>query len=463
MTMRERRTHVPVDVGYELTVGVDALGSDGDGICRIEGYVVLVPGVLPGERVRVAIRSAARKFGRGELLEVVQPSPDRVAPRCAHFLACGGCHLQHLAYDAQLRHKRERLQRTLDRALGTLAPVVAPALAPPEPWGQRHKIAVHLGHKDGRLVPCFHRLRSADYVPIDQCPASDEDGFDRALAAVRVLDQCLARTQTTSPRLPFRSVLVRQSAGTGESHVVIVGDRQPSFLPAAAAAIRRDGATTVSWNQNDGPDSQLLGRTTTILFGPLRIEELVGDVRYLISPDTFFQTSPRAAAELVRTVCDWLAPGPADTVVDLFCGGGLFALPLARTARFVVGVEQHPVALGDARAASAHNGIDNVELVRGTAAEQVGRLGRELPRPDLAVLDPPRQGCGGAVVRGLARLGPARIAYVACDPDTLAADLAAFAAAGYRCTAAVAVDMFAQTCHVEAVALLAPAGPPAPH
>jgi 23S rRNA (uracil1939-C5)-methyltransferase len=216
------------------------------------------------------------------------------------------------------------------------------------------------------------------------------------------------------------------------------------------------GATTVSSNVNDGPESRLLGTRTFHLAGPDRIEERIGDVSYCISPTAFFQTSPHAAGELVRLVREFLACKATDVVADLYCGGGLFSLALCASAREVIGIEESPIAIADAEAGQRRNRVRNVRFLRGPVEAHAQKLGGALPKPDLVVLDPPREGAGADVLQRIASLRPRKVAYVACDPSALARDLRQLHAHGYAATRVVPVDMFPQTWHVEAVALVEP-------
>lgn len=448
---------IPVARGDRLRLEVTALGDGPDGIARVGDYVVFVPGVLPGESADVRITKAARKFGRAELLAVHRASPDRVAARCRHFLVCGGCHRQHQACPAQLEQKRERVQRALSRALGAACPEVAPVLAG-APFGERHKVVLHLRNRTtGGLEGCFHLLRSPELVTVHECPASDARSFALAQTAVRELEAL--GHEAWDPDFArdglLRSVLVRR-ATTGEAHLLVVA-RRPHVpgLDRLAATLHGAGATTIAVNGNSGEFSQLLGPETRIVSGPPRIRERIGDVVHTISPDAFFQTSPRMAAHLVQLVVDWLAPAPGDDVLDLYCGGGLLTLPLARRARRAVGVERSARAIGDADAAARENGITNVAWRTTTAEQGLAACARgELPRPHLVALDPPRTGVPPEAVAALAAMRPRRIAYVSCDVQSLARDLRAFQDCGFGTRAVQPLDMFPQTAHVEAVAML---------
>lgn len=455
--MADRRP-APLARGDRATVDVHGFGDGPDGLCRLDDYVVFVPGVLPGERAVVDITSATRKFGRGTLVRVERASEERVVPRCAHFLACGGCHRQHQAYDGQLRSKQERLQKDLDWALGPGAVAVAPCVPAAAPYGERHKVAVHLLHDDrGRLVGGLHRARSPELEPIAECPASDPLAWDLVQDTVALLDRLGHRAWDPwfAPKELLRSVLVRATT-TGETHVVIVATRP--WIPGLDTILddlHAAGATSISLNHNDGDPARLLGRRTVPVSGrPFVLERLAG-LGYRLSPDSFFQTSPRMAERLVHHVRDWLAPGSDDVVADLYCGVGLFTLPLARHARQAFGIEVHGGAVDDARASAQANGLANATFRCGQVEGWLSACRRdELPRPSLAVVDPPRSGLPAAVVAELRALRPRRLAYVSCEPKALQRDLVALREAGFAVRTVTPFDMFPQTAHIEAVACL---------
>ncbi|GAB4138653.1 MAG: 23S rRNA (uracil(1939)-C(5))-methyltransferase RlmD [Planctomycetota bacterium] len=444
-----RPSHIPVRAGENLELAIERMADGPDGFARKGGYALLVEGGLPGERVLAKVTSAARRFGRARVVEVLSPSPDRVEPPCRHFADCGGCQWQHASLPAQRAWKRERLRSALAHALGDAAIEVGPCLFPAA--GRRHKIALHLRNRGRELQPCLHRRRSLDLVEILECPACDEEGLSLAFAAVDELSRLGEPAFDPERGGVLRSVLVRRSASTGESHVVVVATRRPRGIERAAERIQAAGASSVSWNQNDGPPGRLLGRRTFPLAGPRRIVERVAGIDLRISASSFFQTSPAAASMLVDRVIAGLQPTAADSAIDLFCGAGLFTLPLARSCEIALGVEQDEGAISDARESAAANGVANAEFVRGSA---LARLRRPLPRVSLAVLDPPRAGCGEEVARSLARLRVRRVAYVSCEPASLARDLASFAAQGLVPVSVTPVDMFPHTSHVEAVAIL---------
>lgn len=461
----------PVERGDLVEIEVSTFGDGPDAIGTVDGsdYVVFVPGVLPGERVRVCILSATRKFARGVVDRILTPVDERVDPVCRHFLDCGGCQRQHQEYGAQLREKTARLRSTLAHGLGDAVelPMLEPIPARP-PLGQRHKVALHLQGEAGRMRGGFHRLRSIETVWIRECPTADPLAWDLANEAVDALNELPhevlgggAWHPDWAPEGTLRSVLVRTTT-TGLAHLVIVS-RQP-FVPGIRRLVDRlhhAGATTISINHNPGDVSRLLGERTVVVSGHDRIEETIGDHRYSLSSTAFFQTSPQAAEALVDAVVQGLEPGPNDLIADLYCGVGLFSMPLAKRCRALLGIEIAERAVEDAEIAAVLNGVgDRVTFRAGPVERWLDRCGQDVPEPDLVVVDPPRAGLSEQVVEQLARLAPRRIAYVSCDLASLKRDAADLVAAGYGVRSLQVVDMFPHTSHIESVAIFEYRGAP---
>ncbi len=442
----------PVRVGEELTVRVDALGDGPDGLCRVGKYVLFVPGVLPGEVVRIRVRSAGRKFGRGELLGIDERSPDRVDPLCEHFGRCGGCDLQHLRYSAQLQVKTERLRKTLAHALGREVPELAPMQGPTDPWGQRTKIVLMTQTQRGRLIGGLMARGTRELVEIRECPVSEPKGFATALAALDVAARLgWEGWAPLTDHGTLRAVVVRADPVSGTSQLGYVVRRPP---PRAAEIVPGFGARLpagIAVHENDGPAERLLGRDTRLLHGEERLACTLGGVRYLCSPGAFFQTSHWGAGFLVEAVRRLVAPPPDATILDLYCGGGLLAMALADRVQEVVGVEENPRAARDAQASAEANHFVNFRMLRGPVEVHLRKLP---PRPHAVLLDPPRDGAAPEVLRAIAGLQPKKIFYVSCAPEALACDLIGLGAAGYAPTTIEPFDMFPMTHHVEAVVLL---------
>jgi 23S rRNA (uracil1939-C5)-methyltransferase len=410
----------------EFELDLDAMAFGGEAIGRVDGQVVFVPYALPGERVRVAIERAKKGYSRTRLLEVLRPGPERVAPPCPNFGACGGCQYQHVSYPAQLRYKQEVVVEQLQRIGGfaDAAALVRPTLGMVAPWEYRNHARFSLGRRYGELG--FTRKETHRLLRIDYC-----------WLMVPQINRALDLLQRRCRGLASHQVTIRQSPRTGQLLV------QPA-IPEVPEL----------------PTGQ-----------PYLEEELLGQ-RFRVAPSAFFQINTRpedralpaslavpwltaregtwSMAELLAlTVLDRLGPAPLERVVDAYCGVGTFAVLLAGRAGEVVGIEESPAAVRDARHNAAH--LPNVRFEEGKTEEVLPRLTGPV---NAVVLDPARVGCHPAVLDALLALRPPRLVYVSCDPATLARDLKLLVAGGYALQSVEPLDLFPQTAHVESVSLL---------
>jgi 23S rRNA (uracil1939-C5)-methyltransferase len=422
------------------------------------GYMLFAAGVIPGEEVEVEVVNAGARHGRARLLGVLKPSPDRVAPKCRHFGTCGGCSWQHLAYPAQLRAKEALVRSALSHALGRPAPV-RPARGLSPPWGFRNKVHYTVGrNRRGETLVGHLAARSRDVVPISECPVHSERG-NRVAFALRdaLLRYRIPPAEGDPPRRGIaRHLLVRTGESTEEALAVLVAAREE--FPgrdevAAAMGEPSSGASGFFVNVNDREGSQILGRVTVALGGRERLLETVGGASFFVSPVSFFQTSVRAAEALLAVVLEAVGEG-AGSVLDLYAGVGLFAIPLGMRGAKVVAVEENPLAVRDGIRSVKKNALSRVRFFAGRAEEHARRLGGEREF-DAVILDPPREGASERVLGAIAsQIRAPRVVYVSCDLRALGRDLKFLAGAGYRLEAVTPVDMFPHTAHVETVAVL---------
>jgi 23S rRNA (uracil1939-C5)-methyltransferase len=449
-----------VSIATRTIVELGEMTLDGDVTARLpDGTTVLVELGIPGERVELRSMSS-RDRRRAQIERIVTPAPSRVTPRCRHFGPCGGCAWQHIAYEEQLALKRRMCERLLADALGADAPPVDPTLAATGreggPWGYRNKVHFVFTERAGTLALGHFRRRSSEVLPVDECPVHAPDGNAIAFRTVEELGR--AGIPPASPDLARGTLrhLVVRVASTGERLLTTVvrrlDRRVPDTLVRAVPAARDETSLHVNLHPEDDP--YLFGETTKKVRGRDRLREQLGGVSYLLSPTAFFQTNVAAAEVLVRLVTG-AVPAGAATVLDLYAGAGLFALPLARRGLRVTAIEEHPGAVADGVAARRLNGIDGARC-RFVAARVEDAIKRPLPSPpDVVILDPPRGGCERRVLQHvLARLRAPRVIYVSCNPAALAADLAIARDGGYRAERVQPVDMFPHTPHIEAVAVL---------
>ncbi|MGB0678350.1 MAG: class I SAM-dependent RNA methyltransferase [Polyangiales bacterium] len=393
---------VPTPYAYhqELELDIDALSNLGVGIGRMEGWVVMVPFALPGERVRARVWKNHRNYSEADLLQVLRPSPTRVEPRCPLFGQCGGCQYQHLAYTAELEVKRSQVQEQLLR-LGGVELTVAQVYPSPSPYGYRSKLTPHYARpRAGQpLAIGFQAAGRRSVVDVPQCPL--------ATAAINaVLPAARQALQTRVPP-PKRggTLLLRDVDGA------VVTDPK-------------------AW-----------------------VETKVGPLRFRFCAGEFFQNNPAVLPAMLEHAVQ-AARGPGlDTLLDLYCGVGSFALWAAPHFRQIRGIEVSAAAIDCARHNAALNGIAHVDFIAGDAAH----IFANAPAPaaqTAVILDPPRRGCSPDFIAQLLAFQPARIVYVSCDPATFARDMRLLHEGGYRLQAVQPFDLFPQTRHVEVVGTL---------
>jgi 23S rRNA (uracil1939-C5)-methyltransferase len=440
--------------GDELELVVDSLAHGGSGVARLEGYVVFVAGGMPGDRVRAVVGKAKRAYAEARLVEVLEPSADRVPAVADH----PGAPWQVLPYERQLEIKAEQVADAMAR-IGRLEGFEQEPIVPAEQlWRYRNKLEYSFGTGDaGELVCGFHAPGRFDQiVPVYDNKLASERGNEvreQALAWCRHAghDAWDRRAHTGF----LRNLVVREGRRTGEIQVRLV--TSPGRIDGTAFAAAID-AEAVFLTQTTGLGESTQGGETTRLKGEPQLRERLGDLDFLISPEAFFQTNTEMAELLYGLAIEYAGLRGHERVFDLYCGIGTIGLSLAARAREVVGVEIVERAVADAIENARRNDVQNVRFFAGDIRVAMRELVAEVGRPDVAVVDPPRAGLSQKVVRRIVEAGPKRIVYVSCNPTTLAPNAAQLVEAGYRLVRLRPVDMFPQTPHIECVALLE-AGP----
>jgi 23S rRNA (uracil1939-C5)-methyltransferase len=443
--------------GETIEIVVDDLAFGGEGVGRLDGYVMFVRGGLPGDRLRVTVTEARGRYGRGVIDAILSPSPDRVDPPCPYFGRCGGCRLQHLAYPAQLAFKEKQVRDCLTR-LGGLAPFeLRPIVPAPEPYGYRNKMEFTVA-EPGPAVGLHAAERYDVVLDIERC-LLQSDTMNALLEEVRSQARAhgLSVWDQRSERGLLRFVTLRHGRRTGEAMVnlVVSAPDVEALMPVADGLKARVPATaSVLLNVNDRKASVAVGTEEHLLLGRDHITESLSGVTFQISASSFFQTNTVQAERLFEIVAEACALDGTETVMDLYSGTGAISLLLARRARHVYGVELSTAAIADATRNARVNDIDNCTFVAGEVRHVLPALMRDGVRASVVVADPPRAGFHPKALAALAGLAPSRIVYVSCNPATLARDVGDLARQGYRLEWVQPVDMFPQTPHIEAVARL---------
>ena len=467
MTEKEKTAaarSVPLSKGRTLRIPITGLSHNGEGVGRFRNFTIFVPYAVPGDTADVRIEEVHKNYARGELAFVRTPSPHRVQPRCGLFYQCGGCQLQQVDYQAQLALKTRVVEDAVVR-LGKLEGVVVkPCLGARDPWYYRNKVQFPVGMIEGRLVVGCYARGTHDIVPAEECLIQHRTN-NRIMREARIL----AEKYNVQPYDEdtgggtLRHVLSRVAAKTGQAMVVFVTATRefpPGRRIAEELMTRLPQVVGVFQNINPARTNVIMGPETRLLAGVESIEDtihvggLYEDLRFKISPQSFYQTNPDQTALLYRQVLRYADLGYRETVIDVYSGVGSITLFLAQKARKVYGIEAVAEAVNDAKRNARLNRIENVEFLVGEAEKVLPQMGQGGVIPDLIVVDPPRKGCDPLVLRAMAEMKPRRIIYVSCNPATLARDLAGLRDLGYRTLEVQPIDMFPMTGHIEAVAKL---------
>jgi 23S rRNA (uracil1939-C5)-methyltransferase len=437
--------------GDLLELTVQSLAFGGAGVARLNGYVVFVQDGLPGDRVRAEVQNSKRAYAQARAVEILEPSPDRIAPRATH----PGAPWQVLPYERQLEVKQEQVEdalRRIGRLEGFELEPIMPAL---EQWRYRNKLEYSFGTDEaGRLVCGFHAPgRWEEIVEVTDCLLASEAGN---AARERVVEWCRAQGLSSFNRRTgegmLRNLVVREGRRTGEIQVRLVTN--PGRFDTEDLARAADPVAGLLWTQTDSVAETTQVGETELISGRERFREEIGGLRLQISSSAFFQTNTEMAERLYALAIDYAQPSGTDRLYDLYCGIGTIGLLMAPRAAEVWGLELVEEAIADAIAGARRNEIDNAHFFAGDVRLALRELVQRAGRPDVLVVDPPRSGLSQKVVRRIIEAAPRRIVYVSCNPTTLAPNAAQLVEAGYALRRVRPVDMFPQTPHIEAVALL---------
>ena len=446
--------------GEILSLTIDDLAFGGEGVGRADGYVVFVPGGLPGDRLRVRLVQVRSRFGRGVIDAIEEPSPQRVEAPCPYFGRCGGCRLQHMAYPAQLAFKAKQVVDALERLGGLKGIEVRPIIGARETFGYRNKMefTVTRGATEAMVVGLHEADRYDSVLDIDRC-LLQSDRMNALLGEARdfFIERGLTVYEQDSGEGLLRFLMLREGTHTGElmANVVTSAPAVSELAPLAQRLQARDpGTTSVVMNVNPKKASVAVGVEEHLLGGRDHIREGMGGLTFQVSASSFFQTNTRQAERLFELVLDSAGLTGTETVYDLYSGTGAISLLLARRARWVYGVEVAQAAVDDAGVNAAANGITNCTFVCGEVRFVLPSLIAKGVTAEVVVADPPRAGFHPKALHALITLGARRIVYVSCNPTTLARDLGELVRGGYRLEWVQPVDMFPHTPHIEAVARL---------
>jgi 23S rRNA (uracil1939-C5)-methyltransferase len=449
----------PVTRGDELELDVESLAYGGNGVARLDGFVVFVRRGLPGDRVRARVTKVKRSHAEALATEVVQAGAARVEAPCAHYPACGGCRFQDLAYEAQLAQKEQQVRDALQRLGGIADPPLEPIVpSEPEIFHYRNKLEYSFTATPAGPALGFHRAGRWDEVlEIERCWLTDDVG-NRVRGVVRdwAREEGLEAYSQVDGSGYLRHLVVRQGRNTGQALVQLVTAPGEKFETGYLVDVLRrvPEVRSIHWSVNDSP-AEVTNLPTRLLWGEEWIEEELGGLRFRVRPNAFLQTNTAMAERLYALTADAAGLSGGETVWDLYCGIGTIGLSLAAGALTVWGIEISEESVACALENAELNGVANAAFFAGNVGEVVEELLERSGPPDVVVVDPPRAGLAGKALRRLGRIEAPRLVYVSCNPTTLAGDAKKLREDfGYELGRVTPVDMFPHTPHVECVALL---------
>ena len=464
----------------ELTI--EDIGVSGEGIGKVDGYTLFVKDTVIGDVVRVKIMKAKKNYGYARLMDIIKPSKDRVEPVCPIARQCGGCQIQAMNYNAQLKYKQKLVKDNLLRISGLTEGAdyeMCEILGMDTPFRYRNKAQYPVGEdKDGNIVMGFYAGHTHSIIacPDDDCMLGHRDNAFILNAVKEWMKEYMVRAYNENiHKGTVRHVLIRTGYHTDEVMVCLVTKKMlrkeaADGLVKAIQKLKLNVASLVV-NINKEDTNVILGKECITLYGRPYIEDYIGDIKFQISPLSFYQVNPKQTEVLYNKALEFAGLKGNESVWDMYCGIGTISLFLAKKAGKVYGVEIVPQAIEDAKNNAKINNIDNAEFFVGKAEEVVPAFYKkqtgvqsdndstdskeyDMTRPDVVVVDPPRKGCDKKLLDTIVSMTPYRIVYVSCDSATLARDLKLLVEYGYKVEKVQPVDQFGNTVHVETVCLL---------
>ena len=451
-----------VNKNDEVIIDIEDMGSDGEGIGKYQGYTIFVKNAIIGDKIKAKLMKRKKSYGYGRLMEVIEPSPYRVTPKCPIAGKCGGCSIQHLDYEKQLEYKQNKVKNCLERIGGFPVEefckenIMEPIIGMKEPFYYRNKAQFPVGvNKEGKVAIGFYAGRTHSIIDTSHCyiqaPVNDEI-LQRVRKFIEEYEISVYNEEKQEGLI--RHILTRVGFTTGEIMVCLIinGNNLPYKEQFIESLCEIPHMTSISININKEKTNVILGDKVKTLWGKPYITDNIGDIKYQISPLSFYQVNPIQTKVLYETALSYADLHGEETVWDLYCGIGTISLFLAQKAKQVYGVEIVPQAIDDAKKNAEINHITNVEFFVGAAEEILPKKYKEDSIcADVIVVDPPRKGCEESLLDTIIQMAPKRMVYVSCDPGTLARDLKYLCKKDYKISKIQAVDQFGHSVHVECV------------
>ena len=459
---------VTIKKNEKYTVEITDYTEEGLGVGKVKMadgesfFPLFIKNTAVGDKVVAEVIKVKKTYGYGRIIEILSPSSDRKDPDCVVFGKCGGCQLRHIRYEAQLQWKEKRVSDVMERVGGVKAGVdyeFLPIIGMDDTVRYRNKAQYPVGSKDGMTVTGFYAGRTHAIIPTNDCMIEHEGNAD-ILRRIRCFwdSNKLSVYKEESGSGILRHILIRTAFASKETMVCLVvnlKDDDKKYLKefnSLGEELKKINNNISSFilNFNNKKTNVILGDKEQVIFGKGFITDYISDLRFRVSAGSFFQVNPVQTVKLYEKALEFAGLTGKENVWDLYCGTGTISLFLAKKAGFVYGVESFEKAVEDAKINAEDNGIKNVRFIC-SKAEEI-KIGEDISRPDLIVVDPPRKGCDERLLETIANSDAKRLVYVSCNPATLARDTAILSRSGIFLKRLLPVDMFPETTGVENVA-----------
>ncbi|MCM3714442.1 23S rRNA (uracil(1939)-C(5))-methyltransferase RlmD [Alkalihalobacillus oceani] len=448
---------VKIEVGQRFPLTIKRLGINGEGVGYFKKRVVFVPGALPGEEVVAEVTKVQPRFAEAKVKKLRKSSPDRVAPPCPIYDSCGGCQLQHMAYPATLREKRDIVKQAFERYT-RLKPEelnVKETIGMEDPWHYRNKSQLQVGKQNEKVLAGLYGMNSHELIDLTDCMVQHPATNKVTEQVKQILEDLHIPIYNEKKRKGIvRTIVTRVGFATGHIQLVLITTQKE--LPKQKLLLdeitrRIPEVTSILQNINGQKTSLIFGEETVHLVGEEVIQETLGDVSFELSARAFFQLNPEQTVKLYDEAKKAAQLSGTEKVVDAYCGVGTIGMWLVKDAGEIRGMDVIADSIDNANRNAEKNGLTNAHYVVGKAEKWLPKWVKEGWKPDVIVVDPPRTGCDAALLKTIIEVKPKRLVYVSCNPSTLAKDINELLKAGFKVEYVQPVDMFPHTSQVEVV------------
>ncbi len=446
---------IPVKKNSDYIIDIDDIGSQGEGIGKIDGFTVFVDNAVLGDKLKIKIVKIKKSYCYGKLIDIIVPSTNRVFPKCIYYNKCGGCQLQHYNYKSQLEFKTKKVEDSLKYIAKIENVNVMPIIGMTKPWHYRNKAQFPVRLKDGKIQIGFYSPRTHNVIDIDACEIQS-DFNTKVIQIIKnfMIDYKISAYDEIYHKGLIRHIFTRIGFKTNQIMVCLIINGNE--LPYQKQLVERlqvvNNIISIVLNYNTKKNNIIVGDKIKLLWGNSYIIDYIDDIKFMISPHSFFQINPVQTEILYKKVLEFAQLSGNEIIFDAYCGIGTISLFLAKKAKLVYGIEIVKEAIEDAKKNAKLNSIDNAIFYVGESERIIPKLYTKIV-PDIIIVDPPRKGCDIELIKCFIEMKPKRLIYISCEPSTLSRDLNMLKDE-YNIEKVQPVDLFAHSYHVETVVLL---------